>query len=696
MAEVLELSVKSNIKSVTKDTQEYALTLGQAEGNVKEINASLNAQNTFIIDLEKQLQKLKKTQDSIPEGAWYGGQAKLNEDIRNVTATIADSKLELKGLKQEQKEAKEAVKEMAKAQKEQGATLLDNIANYKVFGISLNGIKAAFGKIIPTAKLMFKTIKIGMMSTGIGALVVAFGTLVAWFSQTKVGAEALAKIFKVVGVVVKVFVDRFISYGKMLYSLITLDFKGAAANAKAAFSGVGDELSREIALAKELSNRTNALVDAERELNVETANRRAEIEDLKLAADDLNLTEEERIAKIEEAGAIETQLMADRVANAEEAVAIQKLSMTMSDNMKDDLDDLAAKEIALANIRRDSSKMQRTIQTKLNRIKKENAAAELKRQNDWIRKQNEITRANMKLKEDANEIVEELFQRGLKNQEERDKRILFNEFNKQEKIIEKSKLSELDKFKALKLLATKFETDKLKIEEEALNRKKERADKLRDIENETFLLQIEDDRKRADAELELAQIADLKAVEGLENQELLEQAIRDKYREIRKQKGEQEAKEDKERDKAVLAAKVGLAKNGLNLVSAIAGEGSKIGKAAAVAAATISGVEGVQNAFTTAQKSPLTVAMPAYPFIQAGLAGAFSAIQIQKILSGTAPSGGGGGGGGGAQTPAPQMMSGAFDISGGVEPEPTRAYVVTDEMTSSQNQLANIRRRATI
>ena len=38
----------------------------------------------------------------------------------------------------------------------------------------------------------------------------------------------------------------------------------------------------------------------------------------------------------------------------------------------------------------------------------------------------------------------------------------------------------------------------------------------------------------------------------------------------------------------------------------------------------------------------------------------------------------------------------AFELSGGVEPEPTRAYVVTDEMTNSQNQLANIRRRATI
>ena len=59
-------------------------------------------------------------------------------------------------------------------------------------------------------------------------------------------------------------------------------------------------------------------------------------------------------------------------------------------------------------------------------------------------------------------------------------------------------------------------------------------------------------------------------------------------------------------------------------------------------------------------------------------------------------SGGGGGNVAAASAPAPQMMSGAFELSGGVAPEPTRAYVVTDEMTNSQNQLANIRRRATI
>ena len=48
------------------------------------------------------------------------------------------------------------------------------------------------------------------------------------------------------------------------------------------------------------------------------------------------------------------------------------------------------------------------------------------------------------------------------------------------------------------------------------------------------------------------------------------------------------------------------------------------------------------------------------------------------------------------QTPAPQMMSGAFELGGGLAPEPMKAFVITDEMTNSQDQLANIRRQATI
>jgi hypothetical protein len=59
-------------------------------------------------------------------------------------------------------------------------------------------------------------------------------------------------------------------------------------------------------------------------------------------------------------------------------------------------------------------------------------------------------------------------------------------------------------------------------------------------------------------------------------------------------------------------------------------------------------------------------------------------------------SGGGGSSGASAMPPAPQMMSGAFELGGGQPVEPARAYVVSDDITNNQNKLAIIRRRATI
>jgi len=119
-------------------------------------------------------------------------------------------------------------------------------------------------------------------------------------------------------------------------------------------------------------------------------------------------------------------------------------------------------------------------------------------------------------------------------------------------------------------------------------------------------------------------------------------------------------------------------------LSSLAGEN----KALAVASAVIDTYVGANKAF--AQGGVAGFATGA-AVIAAGL------NNVRTIMQTDVPnSGGGGGTTAPAQPPAPQMMSGAFDLSGGLEPEPTRAYVVTDEMTNSQNQLANIRRRATI
>ena len=118
-------------------------------------------------------------------------------------------------------------------------------------------------------------------------------------------------------------------------------------------------------------------------------------------------------------------------------------------------------------------------------------------------------------------------------------------------------------------------------------------------------------------------------------------------------------------------------------LSALAGDN----KALAIASAVIDTYVGANKAF--AQGGVAGFATGA-AVIAAGL------NNVRTIMATDVPSSGGGGSVAAPSTPAPQMMSGAFDLTGGVEPEPVQAFVLTDSMTNSQNQLANIRRRATI
>ena len=156
----------------------------------------------------------------------------------------------------------------------------------------------------------------------------------------------------------------------------------------------------------------------------------------------------------------------------------------------------------------------------------------------------------------------------------------------------------------------------------------------------------------------------------------------------------------KEIDRAKRQMDIQIANQGLQLIQSAAGEGTATFKAAAVAQATIAGTQSVINAFNAANANIGATAgtFGAYPITMAGLAAAFATMNINKIINGQGPSDAGTGPRPSmtAATPAPQMMSGAFDLTGGVAPDPLRAFVVTDEMTNSQDQLANIRRRATI
>lgn len=159
-------------------------------------------------------------------------------------------------------------------------------------------------------------------------------------------------------------------------------------------------------------------------------------------------------------------------------------------------------------------------------------------------------------------------------------------------------------------------------------------------------------------------------------------------------------------------AKIEQAQRGAALLSNISdlmGKDTAAGKAAAVASTIINTYASAQAAFLNAQKNPISILGPAYPYISAGLAIAGGLKNVQAILSVPTPSGSGGGSapsssaGMGSGPSAPQFnVVGASSTSqlaqtiGTQQNTPVQAYVVSNDVTTAQALNRNIIRGASL
>lgn len=238
------------------------------------------------------------------------------------------------------------------------------------------------------------------------------------------------------------------------------------------------------------------------------------------------------------------------------------------------------------------------------------------------------------------------------------------------------------------------------------------------LKKKALIEKLEADSLLSEEERKLAQIAlaeqeTLAELDRLKATEEEKQRIREAFQAQRDALNADSAEKDKELEREVINAKLQMAQGALGVLSdlanAFAGDSEKaarknfnIQKALSLAQATIGGIEGTINAYTTAQKSPITAVMPAYPAIQAGIAGASAAAKIAMIAKQKFQGGGGrgasnldaGGAGGGAAVSAPafnvigntsadaELISGTV---GRVNSQPLKAYVVESEVSSAQS-----------
>jgi hypothetical protein len=147
----------------------------------------------------------------------------------------------------------------------------------------------------------------------------------------------------------------------------------------------------------------------------------------------------------------------------------------------------------------------------------------------------------------------------------------------------------------------------------------------------------------------------------------------------------------------------------LSNISELVGKETAAGKAAAVASATIDTYAAAWSAFKAAQKNPISILGPAYPYIQAGLAVAGGIANIKKIIAVKVPNGGGGGGGGNLPSAPPisaaqnaplppqadttQLNQASINAVGNAS---SRAYVLDSDITNNRDRITRLNRAARI
>ena len=583
----------------------------------------------------------------------------------------------LKGLEKGVDDVNKEVKETGKSAQQMGGTL-DKISGGAV------GKFASFKSAVAGVTTGFKSLKFAIIATGIGALLIAVTALGQAFTRSEEGQNKFAKILGVIGSVTGNLLDLLADLGENIISVfenpkqaikdfanlikdnITTRFEGLInlipnlgkaveqlfkGNFKEAGKIAADSVGQVVLGVDSITDSVNGAIDVVKEFGEEVASDAAAA--AKIADQRANAEKAARKLIVERAQAEQDiARLREKSVNKEKFTAKERIEFLEEAGKISE--DLAAKETAVAKLR---------LQAKLT--------------------ENSLTKSN---KEDLNEAAQ--LEAGV-IQLETQRLNLQKRLSTELLTARREATAEAKKDAKEEPVVVDEKLKKIQEIQKAYKQKQE------DAEAETELQKIALEQERKLAELVRLDATEAQKAEVIEFYQNKVQDVKDKN-----------ADEDEKLAKLRTQQSLGDAKNTFNQIAQLAGEDSKVGKAMAIASATISGVQGVMNAYTTAQKSPITLGFPAYPVVQASLAGLVAAKNIAAIKS-VNPSGGGGGSiptqssGGGSTPPAFNVVGQSgetqlADAIGGQTQRPTRAFVVSNDVTTAQELDRNIIEGASI
>ena len=546
-------------------------------------------------------------------------------------------------------------------------------------------------KTIKGATKGFKSMKVALIGTGIGILLVGILAVSKAFTSSEAGQNKFNKLMGIMGAVVSVFTDRLASLGSGLIDLFTnpietlkgfgksiqefvmdkvdevvksIGFLGSAISKlfKGDFSGALEDAGKGVTGMLRATNPlviiTEALIKSTKELTQEIlaeGKAAAKIADQRAAADKLDrqiivdrakankeraellnkaiekttFTLKERIGFLQEAGKLEDEITAKEIKGAQLRLDAKIAENALGGSTKDDLEEEANLRANLINLETAKLSKAKEVTGQIIALEAEAAAASL------------AIEADKKLKDDEAQAAEDLKASELKTLQEE---------------IRNAEAVTADERRALEIEKVTEHYDKLIAEATRLgistvNLEKAKTNALGKFNKEQAKVEVK--------------FADMSA----------------------KEKGK-------------------IATDGLNNLATILGEETAAGKAAAIASATISTFQSAQSSY--ASLAPIPIIGPALGFAAAGAAVASGFAQIKAItatklpsLAGkSAPSVSGGSPSAPSMGTAPQPP--AFNVVGSSETnqlagaigaqenKPVQAFVVSSDVSTAQELDRNI------
>ena len=679
----------------------------EAVNDINLLNSILEEQEQITIELLQEQQKLEQQLKDTPKNA-LAAQRQLNNELNHVKDSIKDQNLSVKKLKVQQKSLSKGTNDLTN----------DLVSNGGAMGILNNltgGLAQQFKDSYEAISLSSKGLsgfKRAMLATGIGALVVGVGLLVANFDKIK-------------------------------------DFlSGITAESKAAREALEKEAA---ALNQSIAKQTTHLQSVARAYESGALKG----ENLKNVINELNEKYEDANLELDE----NNELTADSLAfidNQVKAIKVQAKNKAILTN----IEALYSDELQAQTLIGQENNKFMVERAKLTDLLAQKAAADPLDSTLTNRLNKQIAASERKQKSIAKDIASLTRQRAeIQDAIDRETRRLdFTEFAKPKKREKDSKDSGKSKEDTEKEEAKKLDDLKNKIRDAEANKEDEaRALELKKIKehNEKLLQEAKDNdlltqelKDSLDEKLEAKQ-AEFDRIDEERRKKKTAEEKADKLKKQEERISELELSKEfsnltfeeqrakiKEREQLLLEdkllsndqelvlanqfkdAKIAIAKaeadakaktlddttEVLQKFTGIAGEETAAGKALSIASATINTYRGVSDALAAKTVTPFETALK---FANAGAILTSGMQNVKKIVSVKVPNVGGGGsaatgGGGGASQPPAFNIVGASetnqlaDAIGTQEQQPVQAYVVSNDVTTAQSLQNNIVEGATI